>query len=97
MARDVASEIRAIAQERILVAITPRSDAGRMLESGRRNADRFHGELLAEERLGMHRAWRVPVSGTASFCGTATWIVEQGDRLGDGFAIEDGSPLPVMA
>jgi two-component system sensor histidine kinase KdpD len=35
------------AQERILVAITPRSDAGRMLESGRRNADRFHGELLA--------------------------------------------------
>jgi two-component system sensor histidine kinase KdpD len=33
--------------ERILVAITPRSDAKRMLESGRRNADRFHGELLA--------------------------------------------------
>src|SRR5579864_7370254 len=28
-------------QERILVAITPRSDARRMLESGRRNADRF--------------------------------------------------------
>jgi two-component system sensor histidine kinase KdpD len=35
------------AQERILVAITPRSDARRMLASGRRNADRFHGELLA--------------------------------------------------
>jgi two-component system sensor histidine kinase KdpD len=35
------------AQERILVAITPRSDARRMLESGRRNADRFHGELFA--------------------------------------------------
>jgi two-component system sensor histidine kinase KdpD len=35
------------AQERILVAITPRSDAARMLFSGRRNADRFHGELLA--------------------------------------------------
>jgi len=34
-------------QERILVAITPRSDARRMLESGRRNADRFHGALLA--------------------------------------------------
>jgi two-component system, OmpR family, sensor histidine kinase KdpD len=39
--------LRLGAQERILVAITPRSDAGRMLESGRRNAQRFHGELLA--------------------------------------------------
>src|SRR5262249_47318971 len=35
------------AQERILVAITPRSDAARMLASGRRNAERFHGELFA--------------------------------------------------
>ncbi|HEY7534012.1 MAG TPA: universal stress protein [Nitrospiraceae bacterium] len=33
-------------QERILVGITPRSDARPILESGRRNADRFHGELL---------------------------------------------------
>jgi two-component system sensor histidine kinase KdpD len=32
-------------QERILVGITPRSDARPILESGRRNADRFHGEL----------------------------------------------------
>ena len=32
-------------QERILVCVTPRSNAARMLESGRRNADRFHGEL----------------------------------------------------
>jgi two-component system sensor histidine kinase KdpD len=39
--------LRLGAQERILVAITPRSDAARMLASGRRNADRFHGELLA--------------------------------------------------
>ena len=54
----------------------------------------FHGELLAEEPLGPHRAWRVRVSGTASFSGTATWIVEQGDRLGDGFAIEDAAALP---
>jgi K+-sensing histidine kinase KdpD len=30
-------------QERILVCITPRSNAGEMLESGRRNADRFQG------------------------------------------------------
>jgi two-component system sensor histidine kinase KdpD len=33
-------------QERILVGITPRSDARAVLESGRRNADRFHGDLL---------------------------------------------------
>jgi two-component system sensor histidine kinase KdpD len=34
-------------QERILVCITPRSNAKAMLESGRRNADRFHCDLLA--------------------------------------------------
>jgi two-component system sensor histidine kinase KdpD len=33
-------------QERILVCITPRSNAQQMLESGRRNAERFHCELL---------------------------------------------------
>jgi two-component system sensor histidine kinase KdpD len=33
-------------QERILVGITPRSDARPILESGRRNADRFHSDLL---------------------------------------------------
>lgn len=33
-------------QERILVCVTPRSDAAAMLRSGRRNADRFHGSLL---------------------------------------------------
>ena len=33
-------------QERILVGITSRSDARQILESGRRNADRFHGDLL---------------------------------------------------
>ena len=32
-------------QERILVCVTPRSNATRMLESGRRNADRFQGEF----------------------------------------------------
>ena len=34
-------------QERILVCMTPRANAAKMLASGRRNADRFHGELLA--------------------------------------------------
>ena len=34
-------------QERILVCISPRADCMRMLESGARNRDRFHGELVA--------------------------------------------------
>ena len=38
---------RSGAQERILVCLTPRSSARIMLESGHRNALRFHGALLA--------------------------------------------------
>lgn len=34
------------AQERVLVCITPRINGKKMIESGRRNADRFHGELF---------------------------------------------------
>jgi len=34
-------------QERILVYITPQSDYQRMVETGVRNRDRFHGELIA--------------------------------------------------
>ena len=34
-------------QERILVAMTPRANAAAVLASGRRNADRFHGDLFA--------------------------------------------------
>jgi two-component system sensor histidine kinase KdpD len=34
-------------QERILVCLTPRTNPTRMLESGRRIADRFHGEIFA--------------------------------------------------
>ncbi len=34
-------------QERIAVCMTPRANAAAMLASGRRNADRFHGELFA--------------------------------------------------
>jgi two-component system sensor histidine kinase KdpD len=33
------------AQERILVCITPRANAAAMIASGKRNADRFHGDL----------------------------------------------------
>ncbi len=52
-------------QERILVCLTPRANAAAMLASGRRNADRFHGELFAvyvkqsnltaEDRMALHR------------------------------------------
>jgi two-component system sensor histidine kinase KdpD len=34
------------AQERILVCITPRANAATMITSGKRNADRFHGDLI---------------------------------------------------
>ncbi len=34
-------------QERILVCMTPRANAAALLASGRRNCDRFHGELFA--------------------------------------------------
>ena len=34
-------------QERILVCLTPRANAASMLASGHRNAERFHGELIA--------------------------------------------------
>ena len=34
-------------QERILVCMTPRANAATLLASGRRNVDRFHGELFA--------------------------------------------------
>lgn len=34
-------------QERILVCLTPGADAPRMLATGARNRDRFHGELIA--------------------------------------------------
>jgi two-component system sensor histidine kinase KdpD len=33
------------AQERIMVCVTPRANAASMIESGRRNAERFHGDL----------------------------------------------------
>ena len=56
----------------------------------------FCSELLAEERLGAHRAWRVRVAGTASFSGTATWTIEQDDELGDGFVIDDVAALPTL-
>ncbi len=34
-------------KERILVCVTPRSNVRAMIETGRRNTDRFHGQMLA--------------------------------------------------
>lgn len=51
-------------QERILVCLTPKADAQRMLESGARNRDRFHGELIVayqdrpERRVGEQEAMK---------------------------------------
>ena len=50
-------------QERILVCITPRGDASTMIRRGRRQADRFHGELhvayVDQPRLGRCRIARL--------------------------------------
>ena len=54
----------------------------------------FHAELLGEETLGPHRAWRVRVSGSASYSGDASWAVEDVDPLRDGFSIDDTTCLP---
>ena len=55
----------------------------------------FQAELLGEEeRIGTFRAFRVQVSGTAFYSGTAMWTVEDTDLLGGEFAIEDDKPLP---
>jgi two-component system sensor histidine kinase KdpD len=53
------------AQERILVCLTPRSNARAMLESGRRNARRFHGALLVAyvEQLALDDADHVRLDG----------------------------------
>jgi len=55
----------------------------------------FQAELLGEETVGPHRAWRVRVSGTAAYSGNATFVVEATDDLRDGFAIEDARRLPI--
>ena len=42
------------AQERILVCVTPRSNASLMIQRGRRQADRFHGDLYVRLRRTGH-------------------------------------------
>ncbi len=49
----------------------------------------FTGEVVAEERLGDGRAFRVRVSGSAFYSGSATFTVEADDTLGGGFDLGD--------
>jgi two-component system sensor histidine kinase KdpD len=63
-------------QERILVCMTPRANAAKMLSAARRNVDRFHGELFAiyvvqpnlteEDRLANERNAALAVAQGAS-------------------------------
>ncbi len=49
----------------------------------------FTGEIVAEQYLGDMQAFRVRVAGSAFYSGSATFIVEAGDRLQDGFGLDD--------
>jgi two-component system sensor histidine kinase KdpD len=73
-------------QERILVCITPRSNATAMIDSGRRNADRFKGELYvlyvrqhglsSEDQAALERNIAVAVER-----GAVVKVVEQQDPI----------------
>jgi trans-L-3-hydroxyproline dehydratase len=54
----------------------------------------FTGEVIAEQRLADRRAFRVRVSGSAFYSGSATFTVEPDDTLPDGFDLADDAPPP---
>jgi proline racemase len=54
----------------------------------------FTGAVIAEELLGGRRAFRVRVSGSAFYSGSATFTVEPDDTLQDGFDLADDAPPP---
>lgn len=73
-------------QERILVGITPRSDARTILETGRRDADRFHGRLLAAyvRQARLSPADRTSLAKnleTARACGASVHVLEGRDPV----------------
>ena len=49
----------------------------------------FTGQVIAEQALGDLRAFRVRVSGSAFYSGSATFTVEAEDALQDGFDLDD--------
>jgi proline racemase len=52
----------------------------------------FMGEVIAEQYLGDMRAFRVRVSGSAFYSGSATFTVEADDALRDGIHLDDDAP-----
>jgi proline racemase len=54
----------------------------------------FTGEIVAEQDLAGLRAFRVRVSGSAFYSASATFTVEAGDTLRDGFDLAPDAPPP---
>jgi len=54
----------------------------------------FTGEVIAEQRLADRPAFRVRVSGSAFYSGSATFTVEADDALCDGFDLDDNAAPP---
>ena len=74
------------AHERILVCITPRANASRMLASGKRNADRFRGDLLVayveQAGLGAEAETRLEAAmHEARLLGGAVHVLEGDDPI----------------
>jgi proline racemase len=52
----------------------------------------FTGEIIAEQCVADTRTFRVRVSGSAFYSGSATFVVEAEDTLRDGFGLDDAAP-----
>ncbi len=74
-------------QERIMVCVTPRSNARVMIESGRRNADRSHGHLFAAYVRQSHLSREAEE--------TLEINLEYARKLGAEVHIQEGSADPV--
>ena len=73
-------------QERVLVCVTPRSNARAMIESGSRNAERSHGQLLAlyVEQPNLNRAMEETLNENmdlARKCGAEVHVVQADDPV----------------
>lgn len=71
--------------ERILVCITPHSSAALMIHRGRRQADRFHGELyVVHARQQLNEADQAVLAGNLALARSAGAVVE---------VLDDGDPV----
>jgi two-component system sensor histidine kinase KdpD len=76
------------AHERILVCITPRANASRMLASGRRNAERFHGDLFVAyvQQHGLAPSQKAALDASldeARTMGASVHVLEGEDAIGE--------------